>query len=208
MLQMHYYIEQSGYGKKIPAGIVLTGGTSYLQYILDLAKALLNRKIRLAAPISIDVNSLEASFDTFSSTTAGLLCEGFEPILSSKTEKYVQETFIVTEEDYPVDQEDFDNCQSKENEEEPQEKNISSNKKTGLFSGLFSKKKHSDENSEIFNEQETYFDETEEIVPETPIEKTIDNSKPKKSKPKSAQSQEKDSNWGLFKDLFTDNNEA
>ena len=78
-----YVIEQSGYANRIPAGVVITGGTSHLENIIQLAGSLLGRKVRLAAPQStITGDSVEAAFDVYASTAVGLVLETLDPMLS------------------------------------------------------------------------------------------------------------------------------
>lgn len=79
-----YLIDNSEYGTRIPAGVVITGGTAYLNHLPLLAGAILGRKVRLAAPRSaIADDSVEAALDTVSSTVVGLLLEFYEPRLST-----------------------------------------------------------------------------------------------------------------------------
>ncbi|MCK9625301.1 MAG: cell division protein FtsA [Bacteroidales bacterium] len=80
-----YKIEQSGYLKKIPAGIVITGGSCYMENIIELAKALLNCNVRLAAPQrTIADGSHESSFNANSSSAVGLILIGFDRIKADK----------------------------------------------------------------------------------------------------------------------------
>lgn len=79
-----YIIKESGYSDEIPAGIVITGGSAYLENISYLAKAIFENKVRLAAPRnSVEECSKEKSFDAFSSTAVGLVLEGLDKKLSS-----------------------------------------------------------------------------------------------------------------------------
>ena len=79
-----YLIDNSAYGSRIPAGVVITGGTAYLSHQPLLSGAILGRKVRLAAPrSSIADDSVEAANDTFASTAVGLLLEFYEPKLST-----------------------------------------------------------------------------------------------------------------------------
>ena len=74
-----YIIEQSGYSKKVPAGVVITGGTSYLENIRELAKVILERNVRLASPMgSISEDSCEDCFDTNSSSAVGAVIASLE----------------------------------------------------------------------------------------------------------------------------------
>ena len=82
-----YVIEQSGYVNRIPSGVVITGGTSHLDNILQLAGSLLGRKVRLAAPQgSILDDSAEYAFDVYASTAVGLVLESLDPKLSNALE--------------------------------------------------------------------------------------------------------------------------
>lgn len=88
---VRYIIEQSGYWEKIPAGIVITGGTSHLENIIQLAGAFLGQRIRLAAPQGAITNdSVEAAFDVYSSTAVGLVLETIDPMLSHALERNVE----------------------------------------------------------------------------------------------------------------------
>ena len=76
-----YVIEQSGFWNKIPAGFVITGGTCYMEYIRDLAKAVLEKNVRLGnASGNISDNSAESSFDANSSSAVGSLICGLNEI--------------------------------------------------------------------------------------------------------------------------------
>lgn len=82
-----YVIEQSGYDNRIPSGVVITGGTTHLDNILQLAGSLLQRKVRLAAPQGSILNdSAEYAFDVYASTAVGLVLESLEPKLSNAIE--------------------------------------------------------------------------------------------------------------------------
>ena len=84
---VRYIIEQSGYATKLTAGVVITGGSSHLENILQLANALLGQRVRLAAPQgSIDGNSVEEAFDVYSATAVGLVLETLDPLLSHAIE--------------------------------------------------------------------------------------------------------------------------
>lgn len=80
---VRYEIERSGFASKLNSGVVITGGCSHLDNILQLAGAILGQKVRLAAPRnSIDGRSVEEAFDVYSSTAVGLVLEGVSPLLS------------------------------------------------------------------------------------------------------------------------------
>lgn len=74
----YYVIEQAGYISKIPAGLVITGGTAYLERIRDLAKAITGFRVRLAnAQGNIADSSVDSSFDTYACSIVGALIDGF-----------------------------------------------------------------------------------------------------------------------------------
>lgn len=78
-----YAIGQSGYANRIPAGVVITGGTSHLGNIAQLAGSLLGCKVRLAAPQgAVTGDSVEEAFDVYASTAVGLVLETLDPMLS------------------------------------------------------------------------------------------------------------------------------
>ena len=82
-----YVIDQSDFARRLPAGVVITGGTAHLDNILQLASSLLERKVRLAAPQgSISSGSVDEAFDVYSSTAVGLVLETLDPKLSSALE--------------------------------------------------------------------------------------------------------------------------
>jgi len=88
---VRYIIEQSGYAGKISSGVVITGGASHHEDLIQLATALLGQKIRLSAPASIDKNSVEDAFDVYAATAVGLVQETLDPMLSHAIE-HKQET--------------------------------------------------------------------------------------------------------------------
>ncbi len=86
-----YVIAGSGYDGKLPSGIVITGGSGYMEHIQQLAKVLLGRKVRLAAPrSSITADSAMTALDADASTAVGLVIEGIAGKLSYTREKPVQ----------------------------------------------------------------------------------------------------------------------
>ncbi len=208
-----FLIDQSGYGKKIPNGVVLTGGSCYLQYIQDLAKVILDRKVRLGAPMSsISPDSVEESFDAFSSTAVGIILEANQTRLSSSYTFVDRQSTNIKPSEEPVEKEDlFKEDHSEDNND---------SKSSGIF-GLFSKKKSKNTVTDTINfdrkestedtligeeENEPAFEE--EVVRPKVEEKPTFKPEPKqKSKTKTKSKQDQDS-WGLFKDIFSDNNEA
>ncbi|MBO4764609.1 MAG: cell division protein FtsA [Bacteroidales bacterium] len=80
-----YIIEESGYAEKIPAGIVLTGGTCYMENIRELAKAIFERNVRLAnAGGHITESSEESIFDTYATSIAGAMMVAFDEIENTR----------------------------------------------------------------------------------------------------------------------------
>jgi cell division protein FtsA len=80
---VRYVIEQSGYAGRIASGVVITGGASHHEDLLQLASALLGQKVRLAAPQgAIDNGSVEDAYDVYASTAVGLVLETLDPMLS------------------------------------------------------------------------------------------------------------------------------
>lgn len=81
---VRYIIDNSAFCKKLPAGVVITGGSAYLGYLLPLARAILERKCRLDAPrVCVTDNSAEGSFDASASTAVGMIVEYFDRKLST-----------------------------------------------------------------------------------------------------------------------------
>ena len=83
---VRYIIEQSGYASKIASGVVITGGASHHEDLIQLANALLGQKVRLAAPASIDKDSVDEALDVYASTAVGLVQETLDPMLSHAVE--------------------------------------------------------------------------------------------------------------------------
>ena len=80
---VRYVIEQSGYAGRIASGVVITGGVSHHEDLLQLAGALLGQKVRLAAPQgSVENGSVEEAYDVYASTAVGLVLETLDPKLS------------------------------------------------------------------------------------------------------------------------------
>ncbi len=73
-------IELSGYRDKIRNGLVLTGGTAYLNHIQVLAKHICNMDVKIAFPgeVKITSNSLQDVNRPGASTAVGLIIKGFE----------------------------------------------------------------------------------------------------------------------------------
>ena len=81
---VRYILDNSKYSARIPGGVVITGGSAYLSYLLPLAKAMLERKCRLDAPrVCITPDSAQGASDAYASTAVGLLVEYFDRKLST-----------------------------------------------------------------------------------------------------------------------------
>ncbi|MBO4557600.1 MAG: cell division protein FtsA [Bacteroidales bacterium] len=75
----YYLIEKSGYINKIPTGLVITGGTAYLEHIKELARAITGMRVRLAnAQGNISESSKTSCFDTTACSIVGALIDSFE----------------------------------------------------------------------------------------------------------------------------------
>ena len=73
-----YLIEKSGYINKIPTGLVITGGTAYMEHIKELARAITGMRVRLAnAQGNISEASQRSCFDTTSCSIVGALIDSF-----------------------------------------------------------------------------------------------------------------------------------
>ena len=85
----YYIIEKSGYLEKIPTGLVITGGTAYLEHIKELARAITGMRVRLAnAQGNISESSKQSCFDTTACSIVGALIDGFNhegEIMSGRT---------------------------------------------------------------------------------------------------------------------------
>lgn len=85
-----YIIEQAGYWEKIPAGIVLTGGTCYMENIRELAKAIFEKNVRLAnASGSLSDSSEDSCFDTYATSIAGAMMVAFDEIDTNRLSQRV-----------------------------------------------------------------------------------------------------------------------
>ena len=67
--------------------MVITGGSSHLDNIIQLAVAILGQKVRLAAPQgAITADSVEDASDVYAATAVGLVLETLDPKLSHAVE--------------------------------------------------------------------------------------------------------------------------
>ncbi|MBP5504921.1 MAG: cell division protein FtsA [Bacteroidales bacterium] len=74
----YYLIEKSGYINKIPTGLVITGGTAYMEHIKELARAITGMRVRLAnAQGNISEISKTSCFDTTACSILGALIDSF-----------------------------------------------------------------------------------------------------------------------------------
>lgn len=132
-----YIKEENESQGKLSAGVVITGGTCYLEGFLDLARVFLGKKTRLAAPRGcITTDSHEKAQDTFSSTVVGLLLEGFSNILTYSENDKVKVSEIEAEAD--IKTETFEEKGKKESGERKGGGNKSQKRGLGtLFEGIF-----------------------------------------------------------------------
>lgn len=154
---VRYVIEQSGYASKIASGVVITGGASHHEDLIQLASALLGQKVRLAAPASVEKDSVEDALDVYAATAVGLVMETLDPMLSHalehKKETMAQSTaetgsgslFPIEEEELPSAREERARRKEQERLErerrkEEDRRRKEEKKKTGggFFSDLFS----------------------------------------------------------------------
>ncbi|MCF0178091.1 MAG: hypothetical protein HUJ90_05645 [Bacteroidales bacterium] len=74
-----YLVEQLGYGDKIPAGFVITGGSAYLENIKSLGAAITDHCVRLAnVQGNISDKSVDSSYDTTASSSIGSVLYAFD----------------------------------------------------------------------------------------------------------------------------------
>lgn len=124
---VRYIIDNSDYAKKINAGVVLTGGSAYMEDILELAKVLLERKVRLGCPRRMLADSSqEKSFDPYSSVAIGLLIEGFaqEPVSVITREAPQEQDSGVLPGFEPIREQATDKAQPDDKKVERQEKPV------------------------------------------------------------------------------------
>jgi len=132
---VRYIIEQSGYAGKISSGVVITGGASHHEDLLQLATALLGQKVRLAAPQgSIENGSEEEAYDVYASTVVGLVLETLDPMLShallpkdhqtpvAQSVSTPSETTLFTEEEEPEVEEKLSARELRERRKEEERK--------------------------------------------------------------------------------------
>ncbi|MBP5210635.1 MAG: cell division protein FtsA [Bacteroidales bacterium] len=82
-----YIIERAGYAGKIPAGIVVTGGTCYMENIKDLGRAITGYNIRLANALgNISDSSERTAFDTYSSSIVGSVIRSLDESMDLNVE--------------------------------------------------------------------------------------------------------------------------
>jgi cell division protein FtsA len=84
-------LEKSGYRKRLPAGVVLTGGANLLPGMTDLARSVLGVPARLGTPSHrLPITSLNRSLQTPAyATTVGLLLWGLHEDARSVHRRFV-----------------------------------------------------------------------------------------------------------------------
>lgn len=81
-----YEIEKSGYKNNLQAGLVITGGSSRMQNICQLASMITGLETRVAYPENtITSDSVDEAFTPALSTAVGLVIKGFEKMAHDKT---------------------------------------------------------------------------------------------------------------------------
>lgn len=100
---VRHILDSSKWSSKITSGVVITGGTAYLENIRQLAQAVLGRNVRLAAPrTSITNDSVESAFDAYSSVAVGLVLEGFTPKLSHADDITISKSAVENTEKWTI----------------------------------------------------------------------------------------------------------
>ncbi len=128
---VQYHIECSGYDGKLPAGIVLTGGSALLGYLPEFVKYKTGLEVRCGKPLFLTADSNTETNHCTYATAVGLLMKGFE--CEEKTEQTVVselEPVIVEAPQPPVVPVDTGNSGKKR-------KNGKSKGMIDLFSGFF-----------------------------------------------------------------------
>lgn len=106
-----YEIERSGFKNMLQAGLVITGGSSQMLNICQLANAVTGLETRVAYPQeSITSDSLNDVFAPSQSTVVGLILQGFEKVMRGEkidtgSEINYGNIFENTEEQQPVEAE-------------------------------------------------------------------------------------------------------
>ena len=95
---VYYEIERSGYKDKLKAGLVLTGGTSKLAHIKELAQVITGIETSLGAPVIEAEDSVIEMNDPALSTAVGLIMMGAE---ESERDGY-SASYSVAEEDVEI----------------------------------------------------------------------------------------------------------
>lgn len=180
---VRYVIEHCDEGSRLSAGVVLTGGTCYLESLQQLASAILGHKVRIAAPRgSISGDSVENAFDAYSSTAVGLILEGCYPKLSHAIDNNYPRA-VVIETPAPEETEPEADRQNGIFEEEPRETDAE-----------YKRRKKEEERTRKKAEEETKRAEKE-------ARKKAEEERKRKEK------EAKKNEGGFWKDLFSANND-
>lgn len=201
---VRYIIDRNKYSESLASGVVITGGSCYLENIKQLAQAILGKKVRIAAPRGcVTADSHEAAFDAYSSTAVGLVLEGISPMLSHApafAQKVKKPLFSPT-----------DNT-----EKEPVKK-----KSNGLFGGFFGSNEPEDEElaakkEALRKEQEEAERQRKELEKKHKEEEKQrkeeekqrkEEEKRRKEEERRRREEEKRNQPSLFDKIFSDNND-
>lgn len=113
---VRYVLNNSDFETKIKT-VVLTGGTAYLENIANLAKVMLERKVRVGSPRRmLKDGSQDKSYDPYAATAIGLLIEGSTNEPLSYIEKSIE---TKTDELFPESHFDPPTTPKQESDEKP-----------------------------------------------------------------------------------------
>ena len=87
---VHAELRRSGYEDMIPAGIVLTGGTSKMEGVIELAEEIFHMPVRLGSPQHVS-GLVDIVSNPIYSTGVGLLLYGQQQQQEGRTTPYSKE---------------------------------------------------------------------------------------------------------------------
>ncbi len=128
-----YEIERSGYLKKLNAGIVFTGGGSFINHLSQFVKYKTGLDVRIGNPLYLTTDSgQELSRPTFS-TAVGLIMKGFEYNKEEKSRKITaEENSEKREVELDVTVGEFTEKKKKEDEDGDEDEEVSTSKKNPI----------------------------------------------------------------------------
>lgn len=149
---IRHEIENAGFGDKIPAGLVITGGCSNIPLLTRLAEKVLDIDVRVAQPgVYLSNNSVDSIFRPEASTAVGLVLLGFdrmnnpdyldEKIESSDNSGYKSTLFAEDEikesDEKKKEEKKREQVKEKSGKKEKKDKNTSGMNFNKILSGLF-----------------------------------------------------------------------